>query len=285
MKKKLLVCDLDNTLYDWVGYFVPSLYAMIDKTVERTGWYREALLSDLKAVHQKHHNSEHPFALLETHLVTQNFGYADKLSAKKYLDEAFHAFNSERKARLKTYPKVHETLTTLRERDVILVAHTEAGFHAVADRLRRLDLIKYFDKVFCRERSQMDHPDGKTLERWLEGFPLHKITELRHHERKPDPSVLLDICDTMNVKLDDAAYVGDSVAHDIMMAKAAGVFSIHAKYGSKRDPEIWEKLVRVTHWTDADVEREAKLRDEARSVRADYVAEESFSEVLDALVD
>ena len=37
MRLKVLVCDLDNTLYDWVGFFVPALYAMVDETVRIWG--------------------------------------------------------------------------------------------------------------------------------------------------------------------------------------------------------------------------------------------------------
>ena len=67
--KKLLVCDLDNTLYDWVGYFVPSFYAMVDKVIQITGCDREKLLDDFREVHEKHGDSEQPFALLETQTI------------------------------------------------------------------------------------------------------------------------------------------------------------------------------------------------------------------------
>lgn len=69
---KLLVCDLDNTLYDWVAYFVPSFYAMAAKVVELLGCDREKLLDDFREVHQRHHDSEQPFALLETRTVWIN---------------------------------------------------------------------------------------------------------------------------------------------------------------------------------------------------------------------
>jgi FMN phosphatase YigB (HAD superfamily) len=55
MRFKLLICDLDNTLYDWVAYFVPSFYAMVDKVVELLGCDRERLLDDFRKVHQRHH--------------------------------------------------------------------------------------------------------------------------------------------------------------------------------------------------------------------------------------
>ena len=42
-RKSLLVCDLDNTLYDCVAYFVPSFYAMVDAATSIMGCNRENL--------------------------------------------------------------------------------------------------------------------------------------------------------------------------------------------------------------------------------------------------
>ena len=54
--KAMLVCDLDNTLYDWVGYFVPSFNAMVNEALPILGCGREQLLDDLREVHQRHHD-------------------------------------------------------------------------------------------------------------------------------------------------------------------------------------------------------------------------------------
>src|SRR5712692_8237439 len=99
-KIHLLVCDLDNTLYDWIGYFVPSFYAMVDKAVAITGCDREQLLDEFRIVHQKFHDSEQPFALLETATVKELYGDVIPDRARIKLDPAFHAFNSERKRNL-----------------------------------------------------------------------------------------------------------------------------------------------------------------------------------------
>lgn len=280
MKFKLLICDLDNTLYDWVSYFVPSLYAMVDKAVEITGWDKEELLDDLKAVHQRHHDSEHPFALLETDLAKKTFPGENAQLAKDRLDEAFHAFNSYRKRKLNAYPNVHETLSALQDADIRIVAHTEARYQAVAVRLRQLGLIHYFDRVYCRKRAMSRHPENLAVSALLDDSSKGNFVELKHHQRKPNSSVLLKICEKMSAAPEETAYVGDSMAHDMMMAVEAGVFAIHAKYGTQRDAFLWDKLVRVTHWTDEDVKREALLREEAKSVQPDFTAENSFRDIL-----
>ena len=58
---------------------------------------------------------------------------------------------------------------------------------------------------------------------------MNLVRKLAHHQLKPDPDVLLEICHTEGVQTYDAAYVGDSIARDMLMAKRAGVFAIWAE--------------------------------------------------------
>jgi phosphoglycolate phosphatase-like HAD superfamily hydrolase len=281
--KRLLVCDLDNTLYDWVGYFVPSFYAMIDAVVEITDCDREELLNDFRKVHQKYGDAEQPFALLETDTIKRIYREFPANSVIAELDPAFHAFNSARKKTLKLHPHVRETLELLRASSITLVAHTESKLYGVVDRLNRLELFQYFAKIYCRERSLTKHPKPRNGTEWLEQFPMEKITELSHHQAKPNAAVLLEICSCERIAPEQTAYVGDSIARDVLMAKHANVFSIWAAYGARHDPVMYSKLVRISHWTSEEVMREQKLRDEAKNIEPDYIAHNSFAEVLTAL--
>lgn len=280
---KFLVCDLDNTLYDWVAYFVPSFYAMAAKVVELLGCDREKLLDDFREVHQRHHDSEQPFALLETRTVLDQFTGCNRGEIYKALDPAFHAFNIARKKHLSLHPGVKQTLEYLCQRDIILVAHTDSQLFGVADRLTRLGLSRLFCRIYCRERPQLDHPNPETGRAWLDSFPMHKVRQLSRHQMKPDPAVLAEICSAEVVSPSETAYVGDSIARDILMAKKAGVFSIWAKYGAVLHTDDYEKLVRITHWTQEDVEKERRLRREAEHICPDFIAESSFVEILPAL--
>lgn len=282
-KIELLVCDLDNTLYDWVGYFVPSFYAMIEKVIEITGCDKEVLLDDFQKVHQRHHDSEHPFALLETDIVKSIFADCSHDEVLNVLDPAFYAFNSMRKQTLRLHDGVAETLRRLSDRQIQIVAHTEGKLFAVIDRLRRLDIEHFFSSIYCRERPVSRHPDEEAAKIWLEAFPLYKVTELGNHQQKPDPTVLLEICSKESVSPSEVGYVGDSVARDILMANRAGVFSIWAKYGAQHDRDDYARLVRISHWTDEDVEREIRLKEEARGVAPSFIAKNSFREVLKAI--
>lgn len=281
--KRLLICDLDNTLYDWVHYFVSSFYAMADEVVRLTGCDREQLLNDFREVHQRNHDSEHPFSLLDTATVRRLFPAATRGQRAKALDSAFHAFNSQRKKSLVLHRGVRETLGALKEADVTLVAHTESNLYAAVDRLRRLQLAEFFARIYCRERAASVHPDPEKGKSWLDDFPMERVIELSHHQEKPDPDVLLEICTAEGFGIGDSAYVGDSVARDILMAKRAGVFCVWAKYGAQHESSEYGRLVRITHWTPEDVAREKSLHREAAGVAPDYVARDSFLEVLDAI--
>ena len=285
MRFKLLICDMDNTLYDWVSYFVPSFYAMVDATVDLLGCDRDRLLDDFREVHQRHHDSEQPFALLETRTVSDFFKGLEKNEIVEALNPSFHAFNSARKLHLKLHPGVELTLKDLCQHDIKLVAHTDSQLYGVADRLIRLNLTHYFSSIYCRERPKADHPNHEVGDTWLNNFPMKKVHEISKDRLKPDPTVLAEICKTEAVEHHETAYVGDSIARDILMAKRCGVFSIWAKYGAILNTDNYEKLVRITHWTKEDIDNERQLKKEAESVQPDFTAKDSFKEILPIILN
>lgn len=256
---------------------------MVDAAVEITGCDRERLLDDFRHVHQRYKDAEHPFALLETHSIKEMYSALDQHEVIRRLDPALHAFNSSRKRTLKLHEGVRETLAKLKAGGVTIIAHTESKVFGVVDRLERLSLFPYFTKVYCRERSVSPHPVPEVGHEWQKRVPENLIVELSHHQRKPDPTVLLEICSQEGFSAQHTAYVGDSIARDILMAKRAGVFAIWAAYGAHIDPDVYAKLVRISHWTDDEVQAELRLKNEARSIKPDFTAEKSFSEILDAI--
>lgn len=282
----LLVCDLDDTLYDWVGFFVPAFYAMVDAAVGVLDCDRETLLDDLRTVHRRHHDSEHPFALLEAATVRGALPGLTVAERKARLDPAFHAYNRTRKESLALHDGVEDTLASLRAAGVRLVAHTESKTLGAVDRLTRLEIDRYFSRLYCREKAAGEHPDGPQAAtparfRAFDG----RLVELACHQRKPSPDVLREICADEDIPPHRTAYVGDSIARDMAMAKEAGVFAIWAAYGARHDPEDYAKLVRISHWTREDVARETRLKAAAADVRPDAVCEAGFAEVLPLLLD
>lgn len=277
---QLLVCDLDNTLYDWVDYFVPAFYAMVDTATEIMGCDKGELLQDLRKVHQKHSDTEHPYALLETEIVSSYFASLSPEEKAEHLDRAFHSFNSVRKKHLRLYDGVLETLNALKAENVSLVAHTEGKLYSVLGRLRQLNILDKFDSIYCRERSKGGLKSAAQSQQWLSEFSAVKIMELPPKDRKPNARVLLDICRLEGFCSSEAVYVGDSMGKDIYMAKQAGVFSVWAKYGNSVGSDKYDALVAVSHWTTEDIERESALKLAAMGTVPDVVLEKSFSEIL-----
>lgn len=271
---RLLVTDLDNTLYDWVTYFAKSFYAMVPIAARILDVDEQRLLDEFKAVHQFYHNSEHPFALLETDSAKRRFGHLSRREQQIQLDEAFHAFNHARKENLELYPGVVEALEVVRNAGVPIVAHTEATVPNALFRLTRLNIIGHFSAVYASAPTGPEHPDPDFVPRYE--------TQVRYLPRdrlKPDPRVLETICGEFQVSPRHLLYVGDSLPRDIGMAKSVGASAALAEYGGKFEPIYWQKLVRITHWTSDDVDRAERAKKLFAHVKAD-VDLQRFDEIL-----
>lgn len=251
----LVITDLDNTIYDWLEAFVPAFYAMVEVAAPLIGVPQEVLLDELKAVHQRHGDSEHPFALLETQSA-QKLIKAASIDLARYLDPAFHAFNRIRKQKLKLYDGVMETLRHLADGSIPVVAYTDARVINCLFRLDHLHVRSFFTALYAPAHVSKEL-DAEIIKG---GF----VRLLGAGDRKPNPQTLLDICAQYSIAPSNALYVGDSLVRDIYMAKRAGLHSAWAKFGTLYDKDLWPQLVRVTHWTDADVARESGLREQAR---------------------
>jgi hypothetical protein len=110
VRRRVLVADLHNTLYDWVTYFATSFTAMTDRIHEITNIPKTTLFAEFKMVHQSYANSEQPFAALELPSIQKYFGTSDRIQLKAYLNQAFHVFNKTRKQYLRLYETVDETI-------------------------------------------------------------------------------------------------------------------------------------------------------------------------------
>lgn len=274
---RLLITDLDNTLYDWVTYFANAFRAMVKELAPLLSVEEAKLFDEFKIVHERYGNSEQPFAVFELPSVREKFGGLSGADLLEALRAPLDAFRLARTKHLRLYPSVGMTLCALRENGVCVVGHTEAITEQAYSRLRTLGIVEYFQRVYTLEGHLAPHPDP------LRGVdqrpPAGLINVVPKRERKPNPDLLRDICRREQAPLDDAWYVGDSRTRDVAMAKAAGVTAVWAKYGTEYDPALWDTIVRVTHWTDEDVRREARLETVCREIEPDYTID-SFSEIL-----
>jgi phosphoglycolate phosphatase len=112
---RAVVTDLDNTLYPWVDYIVPSLEAMVASLVATTGQPRIRVVQSLKAVYTRYESNEYPFAIQESDLF-QPYAQDPESFLMLVVEPARRAFKEARERYLKPYPGVAETLEAVRRR-------------------------------------------------------------------------------------------------------------------------------------------------------------------------
>ena len=272
----LLITDLDNTLYDWVTYFASTFVPFVDEASTLLHVSKERLLDDFREVHRRHQDMEHPFALLETATVQEKMGTLDRQERRRRLERAFVKFNELRKTALHLYPGVEDALQRIKETGCTVVGLTEATVPNAAFRLKFLGLDRFLTRLYAIEPSGAGHPDPARRAAYIRVEQLIRV--IPKSARKPNPKVLVAISKEFGADARQMVYVGDSLSKDVGMAKAASVWAVWARYGGRYNQEHWRTLVRVTHWTEKDVEREEEARRAAASIQPD-VTIDSFEEL------
>lgn len=276
-RKTVLITDLDNTLFDWFDMWYASNSAMLTKVSEISGVGLDQLLPEVKSVHQKHNTAEYAFVLESLPSLQEKYG--DRDSINEALDEAVHAFRSKRKKHLKLYPGVAQTLASLKDKGVLLVAYTESKSYYTSYRLKTLGLDIYIDYLFSPEDHSLPEEIGEGTTIGLKDTKQHFTPK---GEIKPNPKLLLDIIKEVGANVDECVYIGDSEMKDIEMAQQANVTDVFARYGTghfETNEEGYNLLRAVTHWTDEDVERERKIKESCHHIPPTHVVNE-FSELL-----
>jgi phosphoglycolate phosphatase len=279
---KVVLTDLDNTLYNWVDYYVPSFLAMVEELSGVTGIDQETLKASFKRVHEHYKTTEYSFAVEQLDVLAQaHQGLATTELLTRY-DSTFRAFRRVRKNTLRLYEGVAETLSALKGRGKMLVAVTDSLRFYSEYRLRQLNIDSLFDALV----SPPDHgiPQGITPSdvryyedeaRYRSCIPIKIATPA--DARKPDSAFIIPVLDQFRIQPAEAIYIGDSATKDILLAQACGVHDVLAQYGRKYDEHNYAELVKITYWTNAEIEEDKKLR--TRAVQPTWVIN-NFTEVL-----
>jgi len=284
---RAVITDLDNTLYNWVDFYVPSFLAMVRELNLLTGISEEELKASFKRLHEKYGTTEYSFAIFELDVLRD----LDKGQTTAQILEKYHpaikAFRKTRKHVLHLYDGVEETLASLREHGKMIVAHTDAlMYHAIA-RLKQLGVESFFDAIF----APPDHPLPQGIsredvryfsepERYKSTIPIQ--VELDQSIRKPDPRSLLPVLNRLAIDPQEAIYVGDSLTRDVLLAQRSGVFDVLAKYGREFTVDNYNELLKITYWTDDRIKEEEALR--ALRIEPTF-AIDRFSELIYVIQD
>ena len=285
----VLVTDMDNTLFDWLGMWRAAFGAMLEHLIADSGVPRATLEAEFFAIHQRHGTTEYAFAIQELPSLRARHprkagahaGEAEDLP-ERYA-AAIDAYRVMRRRTLALYPGVQETLRAVRAAGALVIAYTESRAYYADYRVRTLELDGTLDYLY----SLPDHalPEGLTASQIRRYPPEHyrlRSTVHRHTREgawKPDASVLIGILSDVGAEPAEAVYVGDSLVKDVAMAQAAGVVDVFARYGDVRSRPGYDLLRRVTHWPPAMLARSEGIRE--ADIRPAHVLTEGFAELLD----
>ncbi|MBL0125344.1 MAG: HAD hydrolase-like protein, partial [Betaproteobacteria bacterium] len=137
MKRVVCAFDLDNTLYDFVGFFGPAFRGMMAAISKKTAIPVDDLHAAAREVFQRRGFLEYAYLVREMSV----FSAMDESEIASLEKLASGVFGRVRKKRLKTYSGIEETLRELHAGGIILAAVTNAPLYQAYRRLGSLRLI------------------------------------------------------------------------------------------------------------------------------------------------
>lgn len=256
---RLLITDLDNTLWDWFAAWHQSFSILLAELVEMAGVDPADLIAQIRTVHQRHHTVEYPNLVGELPLLADAAGGRDPLVM---FAPALQAQHRCRQAATRLYPHVRASLEQLRAAGVRIVAYTDADMSEAVWRIRHTGLDGIIDTLYAPGHHPPTNPGtgqhilpAHTRDGRLRHTRPHRVA---HTMRKPHPDTLHRILHDHTCDPAEAIYLGDSLTKDMPMAQAAGVPDVHAAYGMFQHRDGHDLLRRVSSWPDTDITRDTR---------------------------
>ena len=254
MREALLVTDVDNTIFDWVGTWARGVTAMLDVLERDTGRTREYWLAALRNINIRRHTLECQAAL---HDLSQDAAWDSLPDRSAILTRTAAAYRRAWDAHLTAYDGLRDALARLVEHGWAIAAYTESDAVVAATRLTRLGLASVVPRVFGRAPFSIPPVREWALVDTPPRLPI-AISFIPREETKPNPTGLRDIAVRSGTPLSQVVYLGDNLWKDVVMAQRLGVPALWAAYGATRQPQDTALVNRLRHWTPDDVADEQR---------------------------
>jgi FMN phosphatase YigB (HAD superfamily) len=284
MSDKVLITDLDDTLYSWVDYWSPCFRAMIHTLSREIKIEEELLINDFKNLYSKHKSLEYVQTVQELETI-KDFPESEK---RRLVELAHTVFGRSARRNLKLYENVKETIRWISVFKIKTIGITNAPLITAMGRLRNLGLSKLFYGLGAFEGYQIlpFETSNKFLQKGLKTKSerieksKYKVLAFSESEIKPSPKGYLKILEDLKIAPQDAFVVGDSLYKDIAPASELGMTTIHITYKENFPVKSknLETLYEVTHWSKDKIE---KVYDE-NSIKPDYVIN-NYQQLIDIL--
>lgn len=278
-RASLLVTDLDNTLWDWFEIWYRSFSALLDGIVRISGIPQEELEPEIRKIHQRRGTSEYSYLIGELPPLKALHGDGD---LQVVYADAINAAREAREEVVRLYPTVHETLSAIHDAGTVIAGYTESLAFVTAARAKKLGLDGVLDYLYSP--ADHDFPDGVSASD-LRRRDDPTAYELQHTEHRHTPPGHLkpapEVLQAMVEELSDGGgvvYVGDSLMKDIAMAQEVGAMDVWAAYGQIQNLPEYALLQRVSHWIEADVQRELEIKARPH-VTPTFVLHDSLAEI------
>ncbi|MBC7660957.1 MAG: HAD family hydrolase [Chitinophagaceae bacterium] len=295
-KGKLIVLDIDNTVFNWVEYYVACMCAMMDKVSLLTGIPRDVLFEESRPVFEREGSIEYPFLIQELPSVVAYYEH----DIPRLMSEAVHAgrqaFNTAAETSLKPYDDVIETLQNVKTLypEVPIIALTDAPRYVAMWKLNKLGLLKYFSAVYglpdpnipIDEETQEVKVEKEILLKHLQkskfGF-VGRIRILPEDYEKPGTkglkTVLMD--HDMESHLSDVLWIGDNLRKDVGLGKRLGVHTGWARYGTVIRADAIDILLQFS--PRSNIAKNVALDPMSAESPQPDITLESFSDIIQAI--
>ncbi len=294
--EKLIVLDIDNTVFNWVEYYVHCMTALFDKVQAITGIPVAILQKESQTVFENEGTIEYPFLIQELPSVVNYYEHDVERMLREVVEPGRQAFNHAAQDTLVPYPDVVATLSHLKQRypKLPVIALTDAPRYVAMWKLNKLGILEYFDAVYGLPDPRIPADpinlkvkvDPEILMKHLQkskfGFE-GRIRVLPDDYEKPGTkglkTVLMDF--DMESHKQDVLWIGDNLRKDVGLGVRLGVHTGWARYGTVIRQEARNTLLLFSPQN--NVAKNVSLDPQSQeSPRPDFVLE-SFSDLLAAV--
>jgi phosphoglycolate phosphatase len=290
--------DIDNTVFDWVHYYVNCLGEMLNAVSEITGTDKKILAAECKDIFTKENSIEYPFVVQQMPSVVSYYAGDYRKLIDEAVAKARDSFLDKAQSHLVAYEGVLETMKSIKEAypELKIAALTDAPRYVAMWKLNKLGLLGFFDSIYGLGDPRIPvSNDRKTvlvseeiLIKHLEGSQFEfsgAVRILPDEYEKPGKRGLKTIL--MDYDLDEnlsdrelVLWVGDNVKKDVGLGNSMGITTVWAKYGTGLPSDLMDEL--KTFSPEINVSKNVSVSTELEGFTPKYTLEK-FSDLFEVL--